>query len=134
MQSKPSNEPSMNINDLVFQPNDTKLPTVNEPCNHTDTTPHVIDTTTIIDIPANHNAPTLYQQISKSTDKSFFFLYPPAKTLACLWYLVQSDIESTMHLKNNYHTYNFYLCVLLANHPSDIRKNGKFSQWWLDWY
>ena len=69
MQAKPSNKPSMHINELLFQPHDTKLPTVNEIHNYTDTTPHVINTTTNIDMSSKPNAPTLYQLISNSTDK-----------------------------------------------------------------
>ena len=48
LQAKPQNKPSMHIDDLTFQPHDTKLPTVNEFHNHIDTTPHVSDTTKII--------------------------------------------------------------------------------------
>ena len=98
MQAVPSNEPYINIDDLSFQPHDTKLLTVNEPRNHTDTTSHIIDTTEIIDIPSNPNAHTLYQRISNSIDKLFFILYTPANTLDCRWYLVQSDIKSIMHI------------------------------------
>ena len=51
IQSKPSNKTSMHIKDLKFQPHDTKLPTVNELHNNTDTTPQVIETTTTIEMP-----------------------------------------------------------------------------------
>ena len=134
MQSKPSNIPSIYIDDLTFQTHDTKLPTVNELHNHTDNTPHCIDTTTIIDTPPNPNAPKIYQCILNSSDKLFFILYTPLNTLARRWYLVQANIESTMHLNGNYHNDNFYFCVFLANHPSDVRKSDKFSWWWTDWY
>ena len=92
IQAKPSNKTSMHINDLAFQPHGTKIIKVNGLNNNTNTTPHVIGTTTIIDILSNPNAPTLYQRISNSTDKLFFILYIPANTLARLWYLVQADI------------------------------------------
>ena len=51
MQAKPSNKPSMHTVDLTFQPHNAKIPTVNKLYNHTDTIPHVIKTTTIIDMP-----------------------------------------------------------------------------------
>ena len=101
MQAKPSNKPSMHITELVFQPHNTKLPTVNELHNHADTTPNAIDSTVIIDNPSNPNAPILFQRISKRTDKLFFILYTLTNTLARRCYLVQADIESTMHLNNN---------------------------------
>ena len=82
MQVKPSNQPSIHIDDLTFQPHDEKLPTVNELNNHTDTTPQAINTTTIIGMSSNPNGPTLYQQISNITYKLFFILYTPAYTLA----------------------------------------------------
>ena len=96
----------MHIDDLLFQPLNTKLPTFNVIHNHADTAPHVINTSTIIEMPSNPNVPTLYQQISNSTDKLFFILQTPANMLARRWYLVQSDIESTRHLKENYHNNN----------------------------
>ena len=83
VQSKTPNKPSIHINELIFQPQETKLPTVNEPHNHTDTTPHDTKITTIINMPSKTNTPTtLYQRISNSTDKSFFILFTPANTLA----------------------------------------------------
>ena len=66
MQAKTPNKPSMHIDDLTFKSHGTKLPTVNELHKHTDTTPHIMDTTKIIDMPSNPNAPTLYQWISNS--------------------------------------------------------------------
>ena len=92
MQAKPSNKNSMHIDDLTFQPHDTKLPTFKELQNHTYTTPHVINTTAIIDMPLKLNVPTIYQCISNSIDKLFFILYTPVNTLARQWYLAQADI------------------------------------------
>ena len=134
MQAKTSNKPSMHIYDLVFQPHDTKITTVNELQNHTDTTPHAISTTAIIEMTSNPNSPTLYQRISNSTNKLFFILYTQANTLARQWYLVQVDIEYTMHLNDKYHNKNVYFLVFLAKYPSDVRKSDDFSQWWPDWY
>ena len=37
MQAKPPNKTSMNVNNLAFQPHNTKIPTVNEINNHKDT-------------------------------------------------------------------------------------------------
>ena len=51
MQAKPSNKPSMHIDNLVFKPRHTKLTTVNEHHKNMDNKPHIIDTTTIIDMP-----------------------------------------------------------------------------------
>ena len=92
MRAKPWNKTSMHIDDLAFQPHDTKLATLIELQNHTDTILHVIDTTTIIDMLSNPGAPTLYQRISNSIDKLFFILYTPANTLARRLYLFQADI------------------------------------------
>ena len=91
----------MHITKLTFQPHNTKRPTFNELHNHANTTPHAIDSTVIIDTPSNPKAPILYQRISNSTDKLFFILYTPTNMLARQCYLVQADIESTMHLNNN---------------------------------
>ena len=118
----------MHIDNLAFQPHDTKLPTVNKLHNHTDTTPHVINTTKIIDILSNPNIPKLYQPISNSTEKLCFILYTQDNMLACRWYLVQADIESTMHLNENHHNDNVYFCVLLAKQPSDVFESEKFSR------
>ena len=98
------------------------------------TTIRILHKITIIDIPENPNVTTLYQRISNSTDNLFFILYTPANTLARQWYLVQADIESTMHIQKNYLNENVYFCVFLANHNSDVRKSDEFSQWWPDWY
>ena len=117
----------MYINKITFQPHNTKLPKVNQLHNHKDTTPHDIKTNTIINIPSNPNAPTIYQRISNSTDKLFFISYTPANTLARQWNLVQADIKSTMNLNNNYHNENLHFCMFLANNPSDVRKSNKFS-------
>ena len=92
MQAKPSNKTSIHIDNLIFQPQDTKIPTVKKLQNHTDTTPYGINTTTIIGVPLNPNAPTFFLQISNSTDKLFFILYTPANTLSRRWYLAQADI------------------------------------------
>ena len=118
---------------IKFQPHNTKLTTFNEILNHIDTTPHDTKTTTIINNPSNYNAPTLYQRISNSTDKLSFILYTPYNTLTCQWYLVQDNLKSTMNLINNYHNNNFYFCVLLDNHPSNVSESYKFSRWWQDW-
>ena len=93
----------MHIDDLLFQPLNTKLPTFNVIHNHADTAPHVINTSTIIEMPSNPNIPTLYQQISNSTDKLFFILYTPANKLDLQWYSVQADIKSKIHINENYH-------------------------------
>ena len=134
MQAKPSNKPSIYIDKLTFQPHNTKLPTFNELHNHKDTTPHDIANTTIINIPSNHTAPTLYQRISNNTDRLFFILYTPANTLSRWWYLVQSDIKSTMHINDNYHNDNFYVYMSLAKYPFDVHNNDGFSRWWPNWY
>ena len=124
----------MHINNLIFQPHNSKIPTVNELHNHTDTAPHFINITTIIYMTSNPNSPTLYQRISNSTDKLFFILYTPSNTLACRCYLVKSNIKSTMHLNDNHHNDIVYLWMFLSKHPSDVRKSEKFSPWWPDWY
>ena len=92
MQAKSSNKTYMHIEDLAFQPHDPKLHTVNDLHNHTGTTPHVINITRIIDMPSKPNAPTLYQLISNSTYKLY---------IARQWYLVQANIEYSMHFNDN---------------------------------
>ena len=84
---------------------------------------------------SNPNTPTtLYQRISNSTDKLFFILYTLANTLSRRWYWVKYEIESTIHINDNYHNDNIYFCILFAKHPSDVHNRDKFSQWWTDWY
>ena len=43
----------MHINEITFQTHDTKMPTFYGLLNHTDNKPHVINTTTIINMKSN---------------------------------------------------------------------------------
>ena len=106
------------------------IPTNQELHTSTNSTPHAIEHTPILDDPPSPTATT----ITTSKDKLFFISFTPNNTLRARWYLIQVDMASTIETNPAFNTNGRYYCTFLAKHPNDKHKSDEFSRFWPDWY